>query len=207
MIQLNYLKETASQTAGPYVHIGLAPSQAGFDIFANNFGANLVAPETLGERITIEGRVFDGAGEVMRDVLLEIWQANAAGRYASATDTQAKPLDPAFRGWGRGCTDFDSGLYSFETIKPGAVTNPNGKTSAPHVNVWIVARGMNIGLHTRLYFADEVAANAADPVLGGIEWATRRPTLLAQRSERDGKVIYTFDIVIQGSNATVFFDI
>src|SRR5918998_6768958 len=99
---LPYLKETASQTAGPYVHIGLIPHQAGFEIFKTNFSNVLVTPETRGERITIEGRIFDGTGAVCRDVLVEIWQANAAGRYDHPADGQeGKPLDPAFRGWGR----------------------------------------------------------------------------------------------------------
>jgi protocatechuate 3,4-dioxygenase alpha subunit len=120
------MRETASQTAGPYVHIGLAPQQAGFDIFENNFGNVLAVQETRGERIRIEGRVFDGIGTVVKDALIEIWQANAEGRYAHPGDRQpGKALDPAFRGWGRACTDFESGLYSFETIKPGVVTGRN----------------------------------------------------------------------------------
>lgn len=203
-----YLKETASQTAGPYVHIGLAPKQAGFDIFENNFGNVLVKPETKGERITIEGRIIDGSGAVIKDVLLEIWQANAAGRYNHPADQQAdKPLDKSFRGWGRACTDFDSGIYTFETIKPGSVTGRNGKPMAPHINVWVVARGINIGLSTRIYFSDEEKANAADPDLTGIEWVERRKTLVAQRSEKDGKVVYTFDVHLQGADETVFFDV
>jgi len=99
------LRETASQTAGPYVHIGLAPKAAGFDIFEKNFGHVLTTPQTQGERITIEGRVFDGTDTLVRDVLLEIWQANAQGRYAHPADRQpGKSIDPHFRGWGRSCT-------------------------------------------------------------------------------------------------------
>src|SRR5690606_23020664 len=151
-----YLKETASQTAGPYVHIGLAPKQAGFDIFENNFGNVLVTPETEGERARREGRVVDGSGALIRDALLETWQANAAGRYNHPADKQEdKPIDPSFRGWGRGASDFETGVYSFDTIKPGAVVGRHGKLMAPHINVWIVARGINIGLHTRVYFSDE----------------------------------------------------
>src|SRR5919107_1452111 len=109
---LSYLKETPSQTAGPYVHIGLIPHQAGFDIFQTTFSNVLVTPETPGERIRIEGRIFDGTGAACRDVLVEIWQANAAGRYAHPADRQEdKPLDPTFRGWGRTGTDFHTGLY------------------------------------------------------------------------------------------------
>ncbi len=145
------MRETASQTAGPYVHIGLAPAQAGFEIFDKSFGNVLVDAQTKGERIRIEGRVYDGIGTVLKDVLIESWQANAAGRYAHPADQQeGKALDPHFRGWGRACTDFDTGLYSFETIKPGIVAGRNGRFMAPHINLWIVARGINLGLDTRL---------------------------------------------------------
>jgi len=202
-----YLKETASQTAGPYVHIGLIPDMAGFDIFETNFGNVLAVPSTKGERITIEGRVLDGTGTPLRDVLLEIWQADAAGRYNHPADRPSEPLDRDFRGWGRAGSDFATGLYAFETIKPGPVTGPDGRISAPHINVWIVARGINIGLNTRIYFSDEEAANAADPVLNLIEQESRRPTLIAKRGERAGKPVYTFDIRLQGPDETVFFDI
>ena len=205
--QLEYLKETASQTAGPYVHIGLAPKQAGFDIFENNFGNVLAGPKTKGERIRIEGRVIDGSGTPLRDVLIEIWQANAAGRYNHPADRQKKPIDKTFRGWGRGCSDFNSGVWTFDTIKPGSVMGRNGRSMAPHVNFWIVARGINIGLSTRMYFSDEQAANEKDPVLNLIEWEVRRKTLIARREERKGQVVYRFDINIQGPDETVFFDI
>ena len=203
---LGYFGETPSQTAGPYVHIGLIPHQAGFDIFERPFGHVLAGPDTQGERIRIEGRVFDGLGDPCRDVLLEIWQANAAGRYHSPHDRLDRPLDPSFRGWGRAGTDFETGIYAFETIKPGSVPGRHGRPMAPHVNVWLVSRGINIGLSTRLYFADEEAANAADPVLSLIE-PSRRPTLLAQRTEREGGVVYVFDIRLQGPGETVFFDV
>ena len=159
----NYLKETASQTAGPYVHIGLAPSQAGFEIFANNFSNVMAGPDAAGERIRIEGRVIDGSGTPVRDVLLEIWQANAAGKYNHPADRQHKPVDPGFRGWGRACSDFTTGVYTFDTIKPGPVEGRDGRAMAPHVSIWLVARGINIGLQTRMYFSDEEAANATDP--------------------------------------------
>ena len=205
--QLDYLKETASQTAGPYVHIGLAPKQAGFDIFANNFGNALAGPKTKGERIRIEGRVIDGSGTPLRDVLIEIWQANAAGKYNHPADRQKKPLDRTFRGWGRGCSDFDTGVWTFDTIKPGSVMGRNGRPMAPHVNFWIVARGINIGLSTRMYFSDEQTANEKDPVLNLIEWEVRRKTLIARREERKGQVVYRFDVNIQGPDETVFFDV
>ena len=205
------LRETASQTAGPYVHIGLAPNAAGFDIFENNFGADLTTPQTLGERIAIEGRVFDGIGTVVKDALIEIWQANAAGKYAHPADRQpGRALDPAFRGWGRACTDFDTGVYRFETVKPGAVMGRTGRPMAPHINVWVVARGINLGLNTRLYFSDEAEANAKDPVITLIEWESRRQTLIAQREAAGAATdvpTYRFDIRLQGEGETVFFDV
>lgn len=205
------LPETASQTAGPYVHIGLAPKQAGFDIFENDFGPVLVSPETRGQRIAIEGRVFDGSGSLVRDVLVELWQANAHGKYAHPADLQNLPLDPSFRGWGRACANFDTGVFRFETIKPGRAAGAGGVPQAPHVCLVLFARGINLGLHTRLYFDDEVEANGRDPVLSGIEWAVRRQTLIAQRSERDGVPVYSLDIRLQdtpdGGRETVFFDI
>ena len=202
---LSYLQETPSQTAGPYVHIGLIPHQAGLDdIFAHPLGNDLTKPDTIGERIRIEGRVFDGLGDPCRDVMVEIWQANAAGRYNSPADRQELPLDPGFRGWGRTGTAFDTGLFTFETIKPGGVVGRHGQhPMAPHINVWLVSRGINIGLATRLYFAEERDANARDPVLGLIE-PSRRHTLLAPR---EGHATYVFDIHLQGPNETVFFDI
>ena len=209
--QLVVRRETASQTAGPYVHIGLAPQAAGFDIFANNFGNVLVDAQTKGERIRIEGRVFDGIGTVLKDVLIEVWQANAAGKYAHPGDRQPKKkIDPHFRGWGRAATDFDTGVYSFETIKPGVVEGRNGRFMAPHVNAWIVARGINIGLNTRIYFSDEAEANAGDAVLNLIEWEQRRKTLVAERQSKkakDGAAVYRFDIRLQGEDETVFFDV
>ncbi len=206
------LRETASQTAGPYVHIGLAPQAAGFDIFENNFGSVLTTEQTKGERIRIEGRVFDGIGTVLKDVLIESWQANAEGKYAHPADHQpGKEIDPSFRGWGRSCTDFETGVYTFDTIKPGSVNGrASGKGSrfmAPHINLWIVARGINLGLNTRLYFSDEAEANAKDAVLNVIEWEARRATLIAKREQSGGKVVYRFDIRLQGEGETVFFDI
>ncbi|MGT2508926.1 protocatechuate 3,4-dioxygenase subunit alpha [Cupriavidus basilensis] len=203
--------ETASQTGGPYVHIGLAPKQAGFEIFDNNYGSVLATPDTRGERIQVEGRVFDGSGSLVRDVLVEIWQANAEGKYAHPGDLQDKAIDPSFRGWGRTGADFETGVYTFETIKPGSVAGRGGALQAPHICVILFARGINLGLHTRLYFSDETDANSRDPVLNGIEWEVRRKSLVAQRSERNGKVIYNFDVRLQGTpdggEETVFFDV
>jgi protocatechuate 3,4-dioxygenase alpha subunit len=136
------------------VHIGLAPKQAGFDIFENNFGNVLVTSETRGERIDIEGRVYDGSGSLVRDVLIEIWQANAAGRYAHPADRQDLPIDPSFRGWGRTGADFETGVYRFETIKPGAVLGRNGTRQAPHILLVLFARGSECARLTCALCAD-----------------------------------------------------
>ncbi|VXA83569.1 protocatechuate 3,4-dioxygenase alpha chain (3,4-PCD) [Acinetobacter sp. 8I-beige] len=201
------LHETPSQTGGPYVHIGLLPKQANIGVFENNFNNQLVQEKTLGERIRLEGQVFDGLGLPLRDVLIEIWQADANGVYPSAADIQGKAVDPNFHGWGRTGADFETGFWSFNTIKPGAVPGRKGTTQAPHIALIIFARGINIGLNTRVYFEDEAEANAQDPVLKGIEWAPRRQTLIAKREVRDGEVVYRFDIRVQGEDETVFLDI
>ena len=199
------LKETASQTGGPYVHIGLAPQQAGFEIFEQTFASTLVAPGESGH-IAIEGVVYDGSGTPVRDLLVELWQADAQGHYAHPAD----PKPSAFRGWARTGADFDSGLWRFDTCKPGAVAGPGSSLQAPHIALILFARGINLGLHTRLYFDDEAAANAQDPVLSGIEWEVRRRTLIAQRQDRDGQVVYRLDIHLQHADPareTVFLDI
>ena len=118
---LNYLRETASQTAGPYVHIGLAPGAAGFKIFEKELGTDIAGPNAKGERITVEGIVFDGTGAPVKDVLIEVWQANAAGIHASPVDRRSDEVEEGFRGWGRVISDFDTGLWRFETVKPGRV--------------------------------------------------------------------------------------
>ncbi|WP_416915004.1 MAG: protocatechuate 3,4-dioxygenase subunit alpha [Roseicyclus sp.] len=205
MTRLPYLKETPSQTAGPYVHIGLAPGAAGFDIYERELGHDIAGPHAAGQRIRVEGLVIDGTGSPIKDVMLEAWQANAAGHYAHAQG--GGPVEDGFRGWGRVITDFATGEWGFDTVKPGPVPGRNGTVQAPHISLWLVARGINLGLHTRLYFEDEAEANAADPVLNGIEWAARRPTLIARRTGHDGTVIYRFDIRIQGEGETVFFEI
>lgn len=205
MTPLPYLKETPSQTAGPYVHIGLAPGAAGFDIYERELGWDIAGPNAAGQRIRVEGLVIDGTGSPIKDVLLEAWQANAAGHYAHAQG--GGTVEDGFRGWGRVITDFATGEWGFDTVKPGPVPGRGGTVQAPHISLWIVARGINLGLHTRLYFEDETEANAADPVLNLIEWERRRPTLIARRADRDGQTVYRFDIRIQGEDETVFFDI
>lgn len=202
MRKLDYLKESPSQTAGPYVHIGLAPGAAGFDIYERELGWDIAGPNAAGARIRVEGLVIDGTGSPIKDVMLECWQANAAGHYAHPEG--GGPVEEGFRGWGRVITDFDTGEWAFDTIKPGRVMGRDGRLMAPHLNLWIVARGINIGLNTRLYFDDEAAANAEDPVLNLIEWEKRRPTLIAKQTAPG---VYRFDIRIQGEDETVFFDI
>ncbi|MFT3973934.1 MAG: protocatechuate 3,4-dioxygenase subunit alpha [Amaricoccus sp.] len=204
---LTYFKETASQTAGPYVHIGLAPGAAGFKIFETELGTDIAGPNAAGERIRVEGTVIDGAGAPVKDVLIEVWQANAAGVYASPADLRAEGVEDGFRGWGRIISDFDTGLFAFDTVKPGVVSGRNARPMAPHLNLWIVARGINIGLNTRMYFDDETEANDKDPVLNLIEQKNRRGTLIARRELRDGSPVYRFDIRLQGENETVFLDI
>jgi protocatechuate 3,4-dioxygenase alpha subunit len=198
------LKESASQTAGPYVHIGLMPNFSGIGgVYPEDLGIAMVNADTKGERITVRGRVVDGGGAPVRDAVIEIWQANAAGLYQSPVETRGTP-DPNFTGWGRQPTDGTTGEYAFETIKPGPVPNPDGQMQAPHISFWIVARGINLGLNTRMYFSDEAEANARDPVLTRKDFPPdRRATLIGKR---EGNTV-TFDIYLQGPQETVFFDI
>ncbi|MCH4542434.1 MULTISPECIES: protocatechuate 3,4-dioxygenase subunit alpha [Brucella/Ochrobactrum group] len=205
MVQpLGYLKETASQTAGPYVHIGLTPNFVGINgVFEQDLGSGpLYGEKTAGERITIKGHVIDGMGAPLRDALVEIWQADAKGLYNSPSETTGK-ADAGFRGWGRCPSHMDTGEFTFETIKPGRVSFKDGRLMAPHVTLWIVARGINLGLQTRMYFSDETDANAEDPVLARIEHRSRVQTLIGQREDS----VYHFDIHLQGDKETVFFDI
>lgn len=199
---LEYLKETASQTAGPYVHIGLAPGAAGFSIFRQELGQEIVGPDAPGPRIRVEGMVYDGTGASVKDVLIEVWQADANGIHAHPEDPRAARVTSGFRGWGRVMPDFDSGIWAFDTVKPGPVPGRMGRLQAPHISLWLVARGINLGLHTRLYFEDE--DNSADPVINLIEQAHRRETLIARKT---GPGCYRFDIRLQGDNETVFLDV
>jgi len=203
MQELGTLKETPSQTAGPYVHIGLTPNFCDITgVYDTDLGTQMVNDKTLGERITVSGRIFDGAGALVRDAVIEIWQADSAGLYNSPSEMRGT-ADPNFTGWGRCPTRAEDGVYSFETIKPGKVPFKDGRKMAPHITFWIVARGINIGLHTRMYFPEEQEANAADPILARIEHRDRVPTLIATR---DGANL-TFDIYLQGPRETVFLDI
>jgi protocatechuate 3,4-dioxygenase alpha subunit len=208
MVQrLDQLKETPSQTAGPYIHIGATPNHSGISgVYRQDLGRTMVERAAKGERITIVGHVLDGAGEPLKDALIEIWQADAAGLYNSPQERRGK-ADPNFAGFGRQPTDERTGEYRFETIKPGPVPFVDGAPMAPHITFWIIARGVNVGLHTRMYFSDEAAANAKCPVLSRLEHRERAKSLIARRSEKDGKVVYRFDIRLQGEDETVFFDV
>jgi len=190
---------TPSQTVGPFFKYGLTPNgeYAWNDAFTNS----TLTPDVSGDRIRIEGRVFDGDGVAVPDCMLEIWQADAQGRFADPQDKRALP-NANFRGFARCGTDKD-GSYAFETIKPGGVPDPDGKPQAPHILLAVFGRGMLRHLYTRIYFSDE-AGNAADPVLALVP-TDRRATLTAVREA--GKPVYRLDLHLQGENETVFFDV
>lgn len=186
------LRESPSQTAGPYVHIGLTPSLEGVTGGnAPDLGSGAISAGD-GPRIIVGGQILDGSGAPVSDAIVELWQANADGSHGS--------------GWGRVACNAE-GRYRFETVKPGAVGAPDGSPMAPHVTLWIVARGINVGLHTRCYFGDEPEANAEDFVLKRIMDRRRRQTLIAELTQVEGQATYTLDIRLQGENETVFFDV
>ena len=182
------LKQTASQTVGPYFRIGLIYGQE---------QNNLVEEQTAGQRIRITGTVYDGQGQPMPDAMIEIWQPDAKGIFNHETDPLHKQADPHFRGFGRAENQND-GVYEFHTIKPGGRDG-----NAPFINVYVFARGMLIHAMTRIYFDDE-SANDSDPILAGIDDG-RRSTLIATSEGDNDPPTYRFDIHLQGANETVFF--
>jgi protocatechuate 3,4-dioxygenase alpha subunit len=193
------LPETPAQTIGPFFAYGLAPGQYGYP-WTSVAGGALADDDAEGERIRIVGRVLDGAGAPVDDALVEIWQADARGRYRGRAD--ARGANAAFRGFGRCGTGADAERrFVFHTVKPGSVGG-----QAPHVNVVVFMRGLLSHVATRIYFADEQRANAADPVLARVP-AERRATLMARREETPGGTVYRFDIRMQGTDETVFFDV
>jgi len=192
---------TPSQTVGPYFKYGLTPN-GDYD-WNDAFTGNLITTDASGERIRVEGRVFDGDGQPVPDAMLEVWQADAQGRFADPQDKRALP-NAKFRGFGRCGTDAN-GAYVFDTIKPGSVPDADGKPQAPHILLAVFARGMLRHFYSRIYFSDE-AANAGDPVLALVP-ADRRATLIATREAGDGNAVYRLDLRLQGENETVFFDV
>lgn len=191
------LPETASQTAGPYLHIGCLPAMAGIGgrLGDRALGAAMHGPAASGDRIALELTVWDGADAPVLDAMVEFYQADAAGRYPGQPGA-----DPAMHHWARRATDPATGLVRLDTIRPGPVAHGGG-TMAPHIAIWIVARGINLGLLTRCYF-DGDPANAADPVLARIAPPGRKDTLIARR---DGPV-WRHAIRLQGPDETVFLD-
>jgi protocatechuate 3,4-dioxygenase beta subunit len=184
------LVATTSQTVGPFYSIGLDWMLQG----------DLAAAGARGEHVSVRGRVLDGDGQGVPDAVLELWQANAGGRYAHPEDTQEAPVDPALRGYGRIGTDA-VGRFQFTTVKPGHVPAPLGGMQAPHIAVSVFARGLMKRLVTRLYFPDE-PANATDFALG-LAPAARRSSLVAAKRP-DGSL--EWNVVLQGPGETVFFD-
>lgn len=199
MVQnLNTLIETPSQTAGPYVHIGCIPSFAGIEgIYPEDLGKSPISDGAKGEIITISGSIFDGTGWTMRDAMFESWQSDAAGRFAGQDGA-----DPKVNGFCRFAADKDTGEFTLRTVKPGAVRMRDDKLMAPHISLWIVARGINIGLNTRIYFDDE--DNSSDPILARIEQRQRVDTLISKKVAHGQ---YRFDVRLQGEGETVFLDL
>ena len=183
-------EQTPSQTAGPYFAYGLTARQYHYP--NGQIADGEMAVEGDKRRIRILGRVYDGAGAPIPDALIEFWQADAEGRYGA----------PGFSGFGRQGTGTDpEGRFIFDTIKPGAASG-----AAPFVTIVVLMRGLLSHVYTRLYFSDEEAANAADPVLASVR-ANRRRTLIATREATADAVHYRFDIHMQGAEETVFFDL
>lgn len=189
---MTQLPVTPPQTVGPFFH----------DCLLHRDVREIAADATTG-RIRIEGTVRDGAGQPVDDAMVEIWQADAAGRYCHPADAGQAPAATSFIGYGRAGTD-DHGKFWFVTVKPGAVAAPRGGTQAPHLVVQVLARGLLDALTTRMYFGDD-PANDDDLVLAAVPDA-RRATLVAKPSDDDPSV-YRFDIVLQGEGETVFFDV
>ncbi|MBV9266907.1 MAG: protocatechuate 3,4-dioxygenase subunit alpha [Acidobacteriaceae bacterium] len=185
------LYATTSQTVGPFFQIGL-------QLLMN---ADIASPDGLGERITLEGQVLDGDRIAIPDAVIEIWQANAEGKYAHPEDSQPKPIDAGFRGYGRVETD-DNGFFRIRTIKPGRTPGPGGSLQAPHLEVTVFMRGLMKRLVTRIYFPGD-AANENDLVLNLVPEA-RRQTLIAREC---GEGVLRWDVRMQGDDETVFFDI
>lgn len=193
---------TPSQTIGPFAAPCMTPNEQGKTSYpwSQLINGDLVTPDAVGERIRIEGRMFDGDGAPIDGILFEIWQADGQGRYPHPRDPRR--TNASFKGFGRAESD-TSGSFVFDTVKPGRVPGPNGALQAPHILVAIHMRGILQHVFTRIYFSDE-ASNADDPILQLVP-ADRRQTLVATRDP--AKALYHIDFRIQGDRETVFFDI
>ena len=197
------LLESASQTAGPYVHIGCTPKLIGVERNREDLGSSMIVGAVDSRPIRLEGIIYDGLGAPVKDAIIELWQADSRGLFNSPDDRRGV-ADEGFKGWGRKAAHPETGEFRFDTIKPGRVPGFDGRLQAPHISVWIAARGINLGLCTRIYFEDEVEANSEDPVLARIQPPERVQTLLARRvTESD----YRFEVRLQGPQETVFFEI
>ncbi|WP_321795183.1 protocatechuate 3,4-dioxygenase subunit alpha [Burkholderia sp. BCC1988] len=194
------LKQTPSQTVGPYFAYGLCPQQYDYDL-KSLFTPAIATPDAEGEHVLLVGQVFDGDGNVVGDAVLEFTQVDGVGRYPASRDDIAKS---GFTGFARVGTGTDAQhRFVVQTVKPGRAA----ADEAPHINVTVMMRGILTHAFTRVYFDDEAAANAADPVLNLVP-AERRATLVAKRDAQPGRpVVYRFDIRMQGPDETVFFDV
>ena len=192
---MNGLGQTPSQTVGPYYSMRLAAE-----------GENVLPLPDGADRIVIVGKVFDGDGNHVEDALIETWQANPAGAYNHPDDRRDLGQSREFTGFARAQTDFETGVFRIETVKPGRVPDPEGQLQAPHVTMIIQARGMLNPLFTRLYFSDEAEANQDDIVLRAVP-SDRRETLIARLEEGSDPPSYAFDVRLQGESETVFFDV
>ncbi len=193
-------KQTPSQTVGPYFAYGLTPEQYGYEI-KSIAGSAVATDDAAGERIRIEGRVFDGEGAPISDAMIEIWQADGQGRYAHPSG--GRDSNSTFKGFGRCGTGTDPAhRFWFDTVKPGSADG----ISAPHINVAVFMRGILVHAFTRIYFPEEAVLNARDPVLLCVP-AERRAKLIAERVSAAGLPVYRFDIHMQGERETAFFDV
>jgi protocatechuate 3,4-dioxygenase alpha subunit len=197
------IKQTPSQTAGPYLHIGLLPKKVGINSsFSRELNNLILSEKTKGTRIEISGKIYDGNNEVLKDALVEIWQVDSNGNYQSRLTKKTK-YDKNFSNWGRTSCDINTGLWKFNTIKPGIVQLNKSEILAPHIWFWIVARGINLGLYTCMYFSDENTLNKLDRNLKKFT-NNNLQSLFAVNIE---KYKYEFNIYLQGDKETIFFNV
>ena len=192
---MSELPQTTAQTVGPFFHFALMRD-----------GVDELDPDReAGTPIVVTGTVLDGAGEPVSDAMVEIWQADGGGRYRHPADGRVGDVPTDFIGFGRVASS-DAGSFRLTTAMPGTVPGPDGTVQAPHLNVQVFARGLLDHLTTRLYFPDH-PANAEDPVLARVPEARRHTLVARAEGEQDGVPVYRFDVVLQGEDETVFFDV